>query len=408
MDAEDRTGRAAPTETTATLRVLHVIPAVAERYGGPSAVIAPMCRALGERGVETLLLSTDADGRARLDAPIGTPTIWNGVPALFFRRDASEAFKYSRGLSRWVSRHVSGFDVVHIHFVLSHAPLAAAAACRHAGVPYVVRPLGTIATWSLQQKALRKRVLIALCAGRMLRHAAAIQYTTDEERVDAERAFHLSNGVVIPLGVDLAPVDAGAEAAREARPFVLFLSRLHPKKQLELLIDAFAAARTSIAQPWQLVVAGEGDEPYVRSLEERARTVAGDAIRFVGWVSGEAKRTLIGDASLLALPSRHENFGVSVLEAMAAGVPVLLSPDVQLAGAVSLAGAGWVADATLESMQQALIHAMASTDERRMRGAAARALATRYSWPHVADQLLALYRQVQNAPAAFEQRSSLQ
>src|SRR4051812_48377431 len=112
------------------MRALHVIPAVAVRYGGPSAAIVPMCRALIEQGIDAQIATTDADGDATLAVPLGTTTSWEGVPAIFFRRNISEAFKYSRGMAAWLDGHVASFDVVHIHAVLSHAPLAAAAACR--------------------------------------------------------------------------------------------------------------------------------------------------------------------------------------------------------------------------------------------------------------------------------------
>src|SRR5689334_14855658 len=100
------------------MRVLHVIPAVAARYGGPSAAIVPMCRALIEQGVDTTIATTDADGLERLAVTVGSMTSWQGVPAIFFHRTISESFKYSIGLSAWLRQHVADFDVVHIHAVL--------------------------------------------------------------------------------------------------------------------------------------------------------------------------------------------------------------------------------------------------------------------------------------------------
>src|SRR5690242_6756974 len=135
------------------MRALHVIPAVASRYGGPSAAVVPMCDALVKAGVDTLIVTTNADGERTLDVPIGEPTMWRGVPAVFFNRTFSESFKYSPGLARWLRRHVTEFDVVHIHAVLSHTCLSAASACRTHRVPYILRPLGTLAPWSLRQKA---------------------------------------------------------------------------------------------------------------------------------------------------------------------------------------------------------------------------------------------------------------
>src|SRR5262245_44733825 len=119
------------------MRVLHVIPAVAPRYGGPSRAIFEMCRALQERGTEPLIACTDADGTGRLPVELGQPLVYKGVRAVFFSRQWSEAFKYSHPLSHWVSEHVQGFDVVHIHAVFSHACMAAAKACHQHSVPYV-------------------------------------------------------------------------------------------------------------------------------------------------------------------------------------------------------------------------------------------------------------------------------
>src|SRR5262245_5560032 len=117
------------------MRVLHVIPSVAPRYGGPSRAIVEMCRALQGRGVELLVATTDADGAGRLPVELGKPLVYKGVPAVFFSRQWSEAFKYSYPLARWVDGHVLGFDVVHIHAVFSHACLAAAKACHRHNIP---------------------------------------------------------------------------------------------------------------------------------------------------------------------------------------------------------------------------------------------------------------------------------
>ncbi|HKC63758.1 MAG TPA: glycosyltransferase, partial [Pyrinomonadaceae bacterium] len=134
------------------LKVLHVIPSVAPRYGGPSRAVVEMCHALKGCGVDTLISATNADGGGRLNVKIGEPVSYKDVPAIFFPRWWSEAFKYSKPLACWLNAHVADFDLVHIHAVFSHACLAAAKACSKKGVPYVVRPLGTLDPWSLKQK----------------------------------------------------------------------------------------------------------------------------------------------------------------------------------------------------------------------------------------------------------------
>jgi glycosyltransferase involved in cell wall biosynthesis len=387
------------------IRVLHVIPSVAARYGGPSQAIGPMCRSLIDAGVEVTLAATDADGRGRLNVQRGVPTTWDGVPAIIFRRDATEAFKYSFGLARWLRSHVADYDVVHVHAVLSHASLAAAAACRKSGIPYIVRPLGTIAQWSLSKKAVRKRILLTFAAKRMLAGAAAIHCTSEDERRDAEQTLGLTQGVVIPLGVDAAAFAPGADAdaVRARTRYVLSLSRLHPKKNLDTLIDAFAAARERHGTGWSLVIAGGGDDEYARRLEQRARSRGiSDAVRFTGWVDGARKRELLTGASLFALPSHHENFGVSVLEASAAGVPSIVASSVQLASDIAAMKSGWIVASDSE-LAGTLGGAMSDDVERIARGEAARRMADRFSWPSAAFQLRTLYSRVLRELAAHRE-----
>jgi glycosyltransferase involved in cell wall biosynthesis len=375
--------------------VLHVIPSVAPRDGGPSSSIVPMCRALAERGIHPTLVATDADGPGRLDVPLDTVTSWHGVQARFFPRQFTEAFKYSRPLARWIDCHVREFSVVHVHAILSHAPLAAARAAERHRVPYIVRPLGTLDPWSLRQKAGRKRLLLRAGAARLLQGAGAIHYTSAEEQRSVERTLHLTRGVVIPLGVDVSRLseDRLTDEDRARTRYVLALSRLHPVKNLEALIDAFAdVAGDPAARSWTLIVAGDGDPEYAARLRERiAQRQAAEVVKLAGWVDGEAKRRLVGGASVFALPSFHENFGVSLVEAMAAGVPALVSSSVHLAEDIRSAAAGWTVDPGRDSIAAALHDAIGNTEGRRRKGAAAAALAARYAWPIVAGSLVELY-----------------
>jgi glycosyltransferase involved in cell wall biosynthesis len=381
-----------------------VIPALAPRYGGPSAALPALCAALREQGVATTIAATDADGDGRLTVERGVTTTYQGTAAIFFARQFSESFKYSKPLGAWLARNVRAFDVVHVHAVLSHACLSAGRACRHAGVPYVVRPLGTLDPWSLGQKALKKRLLLWAAGRRMLRNAAAIQYTSRQEQAAVEASLGLTRSVVIPLGIDAAEagetggVEPPAFSLRVRRepPYVLALSRLHAVKGLETLIEAFGRVASQPAfHEWRLVIAGDGETHYV----ERLKTLAADGgaaprIQFAGWVEGADKRALLAGASLFALPSLHESFGISLVEALASGLPVVLSPHVHLADEIGEVGAGWVAGSGLHDYAAALDAAMRSRDERERRGAHARAFARRFAWPRVARQLVDLYRQL--------------
>jgi glycosyltransferase involved in cell wall biosynthesis len=382
------------------MNVLHVIPAIADRYGGPSSSIRSMCRALEAHGVRTLIACTDADGDSCLHVPLGLPVSWHGVRVVFFPRQQSEAFKYSQPLAAWLDRHVQDFSIVHIHGVLSHAPIAAGRAARRHGIPYIVRPLGTLSRWSLAQTPFTKRLLLNLGGLQMLRHAAVIHYTSLEEQQQAEGALRLERGRVIPLGVEDALIaePAIADADKDGNRYVLALSRLHPVKNLDTLIDAFVDARDARdandrgCAGWRLVIAGDGDERYAARLREvvQRRGVA-DSIRFEGWVDGDRKRRLIREASIFVLPSLHESFGVSLVEAMASGVPPLVSSGVHLGRAIADDGAGWVTAPDRGALTAGLTAAMTMAEDRAARGSAARRVAVRFAWGHVATELADMY-----------------
>jgi glycosyltransferase involved in cell wall biosynthesis len=272
-------------------------------------------------------------------------------------------------------------------------------------VPYLVRPLGTLDPWSLGQKSVRKRLFWRLGVKQMLNGAAAIHYTSLEEKRLAETGLGLSRGVVVPNGLDLSFTNQRTEPFDDPQsklchaPYVLALSRIHPKKGFELLIESFAALKNSgLFGDWRLVFAGDGDAAYVDQLKTlaRRRGLNGDAI-FVGWLGGDRKYAALKDASLLAMPSYQENFGISLIEAMACGVPVLVSPHVNLAPEIEKAGAGWVAALREDSLANVLAEALGDEQERRRRGNNGRELAGNYASAEVAARLSDLYKSLTSA-----------
>jgi glycosyltransferase involved in cell wall biosynthesis len=315
------------------------------------------------------------------------------VRTVFFRRQWSEAFKWSGGLARWLRQHAGDFDVVDVHAVFSHSSISAGAACRRHGVPYVIRPHGALDPWSLRQKAWQKRALRRTGVDQLLRGAAAVQYTTPVERALAEAQWRgMAPGVVVPLAV--ADEFFSRPPATPAQPpYVLVLSRLHEKKNLHVLIQAFhAIAQAGALDDWRLRIAGDGEPAYVDALRRQAQDgPAATRIEFVGWVGGKAKHQLLEGARVFASPSHQENFGISLVEAMAVGVPVLVSPGVNLAPEISRSLAGWVAEPSESALAETLRSIAADPEERDRRALAARALASRFRWPAVIAPLLELY-----------------
>lgn len=365
------------------MRVLHVIPSVEERSGGPAAAIVPMCRALRERGVDVVLASTD-HGFSQKELKFEDE--YKGVPARFFPVQFGDSFKYSRPLAAWLAANVREFDLVHIHAVFNHASVAAAAACRDKGVPYIVRPLGTLDPWGMKQKPLRKRIFWTLMCKPMLQQSAAVHYTAAAEKEATEKYHGLNQGRVIALGVDVNRSRRIDPVGHPQDRYVLSLSRLHPKKGLDVLIDAFMACKQD---SWRLVIAGDGPQDYVSLLKQKAR--GSERIVFTGWVEGERKEELLRGASLFALPSYQENFGLSALEAMAHGVPVLVTPEVNLALEIEAAKAGWVFKR--ETLREGLDGLLKDEADRNARGRAAYEFAKRYSWEKTATDLINLYKE---------------
>lgn len=369
------------------MRILHVIPSVSDRSGGPATAIVPMCRALMQQGIDVQLLST-TDGLSETHSVMK----YKGVPSMFFQPQFGASFKYSRPLASWLTANIRNFDLAHIHAVFNHSSVAASQACRKAGVPYIIRPLGTLDPWSMTQKSLRKRFFWQLSGKRMLHDAAAVHYTSEVEKLSTERLLGLNHGKVIALGIDANGSPANGHPRGE--PYVFVLSRLHPKKGLEVLIDAFISLiQAGRLSNWQLVIAGDGPPDYVAKLKAAASQHS-DRIVFTGWLDDDKKHAMLGGASLLALPSHQENFGLCVMEALSHSVPVLVSPNVNLATEIVSASAGWVAAVDRDALTAKLVEALSDEDELTKRGRAGKQLSQKYSWENAATGLISLYTEI--------------
>ncbi len=379
-----------------TLPVLHVVPAVADRYGGPSASSLGMVRALRAAGVEATLAATDADGPGRLPVETGRTVEYRGVPCLFFPRLPGESLKASPRFASWIRRNSVRFRLVHVHGVFSHPCVAAGSAARARGLPYVVRPLGQLGAWALERRAWRKRVFLAAGGARLLRGAAAVHFATEEERRTCPGDLAGDRGVVLPTGVDAwglrrEAVAAGPPAWAGEGPLLLFLGRLHPVKGLEPLLRAFGTAGAG----WRLALAGKGEPAFEASLRRLAKETAPGRVLFPGWLGPEERAAALARADLVVLPSEQESFGLAAAEALALGVPVVVTRGVGLAEDVEAWGAGWVAGEGDGGLTRALGEAMASAPERRARGRkAASAAARRLSWESVAQGLASLYDRI--------------
>lgn len=368
-----------------------MIATVASRAGGPSVAIRGMTAALAARGVDVTVVTTDADGPDRLPVPLGLPVDEGGVTYRYFPRTVRGRYNLSLPLARWIDANVDGFDVVHVHGLWDFASLAGSRLARRHGVPYVVRPAGMLDPWALSIKSWKKLPYYRAVEQPQLRRAFAIHTTAALEGEAVASLGYAENTRVIPLGVSSPDwVREPREARAEGPTRVVFLSRLHPEKGLLLLLDAMGAA-VGRGADLRLDVLGDGDPTYVAQVRDRA-AVLGERVRFFGHVHGDAKWRALAESDLFVLPSSHENFGIAVAEALAAGLPVIVSDQVAIAPEIERAGAGVIVAREREAIATALVDLASDADRRRAMGRRASELASdTFSWNECARRLERLY-----------------
>ncbi|MGB3495756.1 MAG: glycosyltransferase [Elainellaceae cyanobacterium] len=387
------------------MKVLHVIPSVAPVRGGPSQAIFQMVCALNQQNIKADIATTDDNGSFRLDVPLHHSVQYYGVPVRFFPRFSPAAaavreFAFSSAFTTWLWHSITDYDLIHVHAIFSYVPTAAMAIARLKGVPYVVRPLGQLCQWSLQQSQRRKQLYLDLIERANLSHANAIHFTSDAERVEAKSLGLKTPGVVIPHGLTLAPTISDAPAQLRQwlqlpgdEPIILFLSRLHPKKGLEVLIKSLMRMAD---QRFTLLIAGSGDPSYEAKLRHLInQSGLGDRTRLVGFVSGHEKDLLLQGATLFTLTSHSENFGVAVLEALASRLPCVVTPGVALASMISRENLGWVPDLDEGAIANAISEALVQPEKRQEIGDRARQfIEAHYTWEQVASRLIDTYQSI--------------
>lgn len=385
------------------LRVLHVIPSIGPLRGGPSVAMRALARALARAGVDVHVATTDDDGPGRLTVPLGRPVDEDGATHWYFRRQ-TRFFTTSWALTRWLAGHVAGYDLVHIHALFSYAAVPASVLGRKRGVPYIVRPLGTLNRFGMETRRPRlKRLSYRLIERRILAGAARVHYTSEAERSEAAALGAPGRAVVIPHGIELEDFQRLAPRGwirRRAphlagRTIILFLSRIDPKKGLDLLLPAFARLRAQ--QPdVALVIAGDGEREFVGTLKAEAMRLGIDAdVYWPGFLDGDEKLAALADADLFVLPSYSENFGLSVVEAMASRLPVVISNEVAIHQEVAAGQAGLVTSCQVPSLTVALASLVADAGLRERLGQAGRRLVeSRFSAEAMTAAVLGMYHEI--------------
>jgi glycosyltransferase involved in cell wall biosynthesis len=382
------------------LRILHLINSLHPREGGTAECVRQLGGAMAAAGhFAAVAVCADAPGEAWLEGfPIEVHAFG---PAL-------GRFAFTPRLGPWLRRNGAGYDAWIVHGLWQYQGFGATRIARSMGIPYFVYAHGALDPWQKPLKPFKhvKKLAYWLLTERSrLANAAGVVFTVEEERRSARSCFPFSrfHDVVAGLGIaEPAPVPEGDACSFRAlhgiakeRDLLLFLGRVHPKKAIDRLLRALASLPGGDARP-VLAIAGPGEAAYVESLRALVRDLRIEGlVMWIGPVYGDEKWRALRAADLFVLPSRHENFGFAVVEALAMGLPACTSRGVNIHRVVERHGAGMACGDAPEEIAAALARwsAMGEAARRALRENARRCYEAEFRAAPACDRLIAALRE---------------
>ncbi len=378
------------------MRILHIISSVNPLSGGIIECRQQEGEALTRAGHIVEFVSVDAPDDAWVAAcPLKTHALG----------PARLGYAYSPRLVPWLRANTGGYDSIIVNGLWQFPTFAAWLALRRSGQPYYVTPHGMLDPWFKQTfplKHLKKLLYWRWADYRVLRDARAVLFTCEEERVLARQSFraYQCNELVVSIGTSVPAGDPGAQRHAffaaypelQGKRLLLFLSRIHVKKGCDLLLDAFAHVAASDPS-LHLVMAGPDQTGWQAQLEAQAQKLGiADRITWPGMLAGDLKWGAFHAADAFVLPSHQENFGIAVAEALACGLPVLISNKVNIWREIEADHAGIVAPDTTDGTTHLLRAwlALSEAGQQSMRRQAKATFLSRFEITHAAQSLLAV------------------
>ncbi|MGB7713051.1 MAG: hormogonium polysaccharide biosynthesis glycosyltransferase HpsP [Microcoleus sp.] len=387
------------------MRIIQIIPSISLVYGGPSQMVLGLSAALASKNIDVTIITTNSNGdigQLPLDVPLNQPIQQNGYQIIYFRCSPFRRYKFSLSLLQWLNANARQFDLAHIHALFSPVTTLAATIARYHHLPYIIRPCGMLDPADLQKKKLLKQIYGTVLEGPNLAGAAAIHFTSKEEAKISERfgwdctsKMSVPQDLVIPLGVTAGLLPQRLRKSQV--PIILFMSRIEPKKGLDLLVPALESILEAGIE-FQFILAGSNpqDADYETEIKLKIQnSILAKYTTITGFVGGDLKNELLTNADLFVLPSYYENFGIAVAEAMAAGVPVAISDRIHIAEDIREAEAGWVGPLEVGAIANLIKSALLDPEERKRRGLNGKEYAKKhYNWEAIAQQTIDAYQQI--------------
>lgn len=323
------------------MKILQVAEAVHPSWGGIAEGIYQQGLELRKLGHLSDVLSADTEEVSRIGDFGGThywfpPTV--------------KAWGWSPEIQKWLSQNIIRYDLVVLNGLWQGPLWEAGRACKKAGVPYVVMPHGMLDPYFLcsSKQKLIKRLYWKLAEGPTVKGSKGLLFTAEAEEQKARASYPLNRVKSWQVGYGIADPNRSSKRQEESGDIkLLFMSRVHPKKGLEITLSALAESQHNIS----IDICGSGDSDYVDQLKSQFANL-GERVRWRGFTSGEDKWKMIEECDAMILTSHQENFGVIVAEAMSLSRPVLISKEVNIWQEVEGDGAGYSCDSTLESARQ--------------------------------------------------------
>jgi len=380
------------------MRVLHVTPyfAPAFCYGGPPRSIFGLSRSLQRVGVDVQVFTTTANGNTDLPASRPDGDRYEGIPVRYFLRTFPRRWFSATGLASALATTIRDYDLVHLHGLWNFPVWYAATYARRCGIPYVISPRGMLERAAVAHRQGRKHLAYWLIERRNLAGATFLHATSDAE---AQRLHSygfrvpimtVPNGVVVRAQPIVPPSSFRHRLGLdENTQIVTFIGRLHAIKRLDLLIAAFRQVQRQIPNV-HLVIAGPEESGAASSVWRREQA-ANPAIHRLGELKEEEKWSLLSESAAFALCSDSESFGMSVVEAMAAGVPVVVTHTCPWQEVETVGCGLWVPqqpDAVATALHWLLTH---PTEARQMGGRGRGHAHTRYAWEPIARTMATYY-----------------
>lgn len=383
------------------MRIIHLVENLDDSYGGPARSIPLLCKYLNNLDVENYILSIRYKANEKNSVVDSDGIKWESFDYKFWKK-----IRYSKTLKeRLTQLLVVGNTIVHVHNSWNYIPFLAYTVCKMKSIPLVVSVRGSMYPWSLKQSKWKKKISWIMFQRKVLESASFV-HVTEPNEMKAVRALGVKNSIaLIPNGIEVFERDVEQQEEtsiqiqlNENRRYMLFMSRIHPKKGLDLLFDAWVPLANKYAD-WDLLLAGPvEDKAYFKLIVDKVgKGALRDRVHFLGAIEGREKRSIFKISELFVLPSHTENFGIVIAEALNNGLPVITTNGTPWKE-IEDYDCGWYIAPSVSGLNMALREAFElSTENLATKGKRSSKFIRNYDWKLQAEKMHCAYSYIFNS-----------